>query len=95
MSKKDEYVEQLHLKLDEFNARIDRLKMKADAMEAEKRQEYYQRIERLKSERDRLKQQVDELKNAAEKAWGDLKIGVEHAKEALGRAIDAAGARFE
>ena len=39
-SQKDQYVQKLHAKLDEWNAEIDKLKAKADKTSAESRVEY-------------------------------------------------------
>ena len=50
-TKKDQYVQKLHAKLDEWSAEIDKLQAKADKTSAESRIEYQKQIKNLQQRR--------------------------------------------
>jgi predicted nuclease with TOPRIM domain len=99
MSTKDEFVQKMHAKLDEWNAEIDTLSEKADQAahkaEAEARAEYSKQIEALRSARDHARSKLNEVESASESAWQDLKAGVELAWESVSEAVRSATARFK
>jgi uncharacterized coiled-coil DUF342 family protein len=99
MSTKDEFVQKMHAKLDQWNAEIDALSAKADRAarkaEEEARAEYNKQIEALRSERDHARSKLNEVESASEGAWQDLKAGVELAWESVSEAVRSATARFK
>lgn len=95
MSMKDTYVKKLQSKLDEWNAEIDKLKAKADVKEADARQEYYKQIDELKSMKEGVRKKLDELSEAGDDAWEDLKAGADRAWESASRAFSSAMSRFK
>lgn len=94
MSKKDAYVQKLHAKIDEWNADIDKLKIKADQVEAESRIEYQKQVEKLKQKRREIESKAAELKRSGEDAWEDLKSGADLAWEAMNEAVKSARSRL-
>lgn len=95
MSNKDDFVRKMHAKLDQWNAEIEALSVKATATEAEARSEYHKQIESLRSKRDAARSKLNELESAGESAWEDLKAGVELAWESVSEAVRSAASRFK
>jgi chromosome segregation ATPase len=95
MSEKKAYREKLQSQLDEWDAKIDVLKAKANKAEASAKVEYQKTIEDLQDKRSKAKDKLQELKNASGDAWEDLKEGVEESWSRLGAAIKEATSRFK
>ena len=94
MNSRDEYVCKMQAKLEEWNAEIDTLTAKAGEVTAVAKNESNEQIESLKAKQAVARQKIDELQQAGESAWGDLKSGIELAWTAMGDAIDSARSRF-
>lgn len=95
MGNRDEYVRKMQAKLEEWNAEIDKLSAKANEATAELKKEYSEQIESLKARQAVARERIEELQQAGEGAWGDLKSGIELAWTALGEALDSARSRFK
>jgi uncharacterized coiled-coil DUF342 family protein len=95
MTRKDEYVQKLHAKLDEWSAEIDKLKAKADKAGAESRIEYQNQIKNLQQKRREAEKKADELRSAGEGAWEDLKVGVQLAWDSMEEAVKSARSKFK
>ena len=95
MSMKKEYEKKLQAQLDEWSAQIDKLKAKAEAAQADKKIEYYEEIDKLKSMKENTNKKFIEIKNASDDAWEDLKIGMDSAWNSLSDAFDSASSRFK
>ena len=94
MSSREEYIRKMQAKLEEWNAEIDTLSAKAGEVTADVKNEYNEQIKSLKAKQATARQKIDELQQAGESAWGDLKSGIELAWTAMGDAIDSARSRF-
>lgn len=95
MNSKEAYIQKLHAKIDEWNADIDRLKAKADQVEADSKIEYQKQVEALKNNRDDIEKKISEISRSGENAWEDLKAGIDLAREAMSEAIKSATSRFK
>ena len=95
MSKKEAYRKKLEAQLDEWNAKIEVLKAKANKAEASAKVEYHETIEDLQKKRSNAKDKLQELRNAGEDAWEDLKGGLEQSWSDLEAAVKAATSRFK
>ena len=95
MSMKEAYEKKLQAKLDEWGAEIDKLKAKADGLEADAQLEYYKQIEELRSMQESAHNKLAELRAAGDDAWEDLKAGIESAWDSLGNALKLAASRFK
>lgn len=95
MSKRSEYVEKMKVKLDEWNADIDKLEAQAKSAEAELKIEYREQLEALKQQRDEAKAKLQKLESASDEAWEDIKTGVETAWRSMSSALDSAISRFK
>lgn len=94
MSSRDKYVRKMQAKLEEWNAEIDTLSAKAGEATADAKNAYNKQIDSLKVKQADARQKIEELQQAEESAWEDLKSGIERAWTALGEAIDSARSRF-
>lgn len=94
MKSKEEYVQYLHKKIDEWNSDIDRLRAKADRLDKESRLELEEQISQLKGRRDEIEVKVSELNQAGSDAWEDIKSGIDLAWDAMNIAIKSATSRF-
>jgi len=62
--------------LDEWKAEIDKMKAKADKVDADAQLEYYKQVEDLHLKYEATQEKLEELKEAGEDAWEDLKAGL-------------------
>lgn len=95
MPTKEAYKKKLEAQLDEWDAKIDVLKAKANKADASARVEYQETIEDLKKKRAVAKDKLQELREASSEAWEDLKEGLEQVWADLGAAIKSASSRFK
>ena len=95
MKNKDEFIETLHAKIDQWDAEIDKLSAKAAMVEAESKEEYYKQIADLKTKRSQIKEKLDKLQHSGEEAWQDLKAGLDLAFETMSEALKSATSRFK
>ena len=95
MNSKEEYIRKMQAKLEELNAEIDTLTAKAGEVRADVKNEYNEQIASLKTKQVAARQKIEELQQAGENAWKDLKSGIELAWSAMGEAIDSARSRFK
>lgn len=93
-SRRDEYLRKLKIKLDEWNADIDRLENRLQSAADAARREYQDQISHLRARCEDLERKSQGLRSAAEEAWEDVKVGVDAAADALGSAIRSARERF-
>ncbi len=75
MNTRDQYVEKLKAKLDEWNSEIERLEKRAQQNSETAKQEIANQLTALKEKRDRGSKKLEELEGATSEAWESLKIG--------------------
>jgi len=94
MASRQEYIQSLHQKIDEWNADIDKLAAKKDQVEAESKLELQKQIDSLKGKRSEMEIELENLKNSSADAWEDVKSGADLAWEAMNSAVRSALSRF-
>jgi hypothetical protein len=95
MNSRDEYVRKMQAKLEEWNAEIDTLTIKAGKATSDFMDEHKDQIDALKVKQAAARQKIEDLQQSGESAWEDVKSGFELARTALGEAIDSAKSRFK
>ncbi len=95
MGTREEYVRKLQAKLDEWNAEIDRLAVKAALAEAELKTQYSSEIEMLRNKQIEARVKLEALQEASGGAWEDMRSGLDMAWDALSEAISSATSRFK
>lgn len=95
MSMKEAYQQKMNAQLQEWQQKIDLLKSKADKAEAEQKIKYYEQVESLRAKQMAVHEKLEELRNASEGAWEDVKAGVELAWHDLEHAFERAVNKFK
>jgi len=94
MNDKQAYEKKLQAQLDEWSAKIDRLKARATDLEADAQLEYNKRIEAIQTLQEAARERLGELRKSSDDAWEDLKGGVDEAWTKLEEAFLQARSRF-
>ena len=94
MSMKQAYVQKLQAQMNDWNAEISKLKAKAEGAEADAQLEYYKQIEELREQQQDAQAKLNELREAGEDAWEDLKAGIDNAWSSPAEAVKTAASRF-
>jgi uncharacterized coiled-coil DUF342 family protein len=95
MTSRQETVDKLKIKLDEWNTKIDELEVQARLAEMQNREKYESEIARLKEKRDELKDTLDNMPDSGHKAFEELRTGAEQAWDALSEAYNRARDQFK
>jgi uncharacterized coiled-coil DUF342 family protein len=94
MTDKSAYRQKLEAQLDEWGTEIDKLQAKAAEVGADARVELEKQVDELRKRQADAREKLEELNDAGEDAWEDVRGGVEKAWEKLGDAVDRAVDRF-
>ena len=94
MTTRHEYIEKFKNKLDECDADIDVLEVKARETTDELKVELVDQLASLRVRRDIAKLKLAEIKDASEEAWEDIKGGADEAWSSLKQAIEKARSHF-
>ena len=92
---RDEFVESLKQQLDELNAEVDELEAKMKNAREDVRGEYEERLAQAIAEGDRARQKLEEVREAGEDAWEDMKDEAEHAWKALRNSVNYFKSHFK
>jgi hypothetical protein len=95
MSLRDTYTDKLKAQLDEWNTQIDILEIKAKQADIELGLVYQQQIQELKQKRDEAMTKFDELQEATEEAWEEVKKGGESIWEIIKTTFHEAKSKFD
>jgi len=77
MDKRTEYVERLSAQMVEWEAQIDRLKIKASSSASAAKHEYSNEIAALQQKHDEAALKLQGISTAGDNEWEDLKAGAE------------------
>jgi predicted nucleic acid-binding Zn-ribbon protein len=78
MSKREEYVEKMKIRLDEWNDEIDRLEAKLAEASEETKSSLQPYIEKARESRDRVVAKLGDLKQAGEASFDSTRDEIEH-----------------
>lgn len=95
MTNRDEYLEKLKAKLDDWNADIDKLEASAREAQGEMQEQIHKQLESLREMRDDAQKQYLDLQNAAADAWDVMAQGTEKAWKAWFNAFEDARSKFK
>ncbi len=95
MTNRDEYVERLKARLDEWNAELTRWEAKAKVAQTDARIEYERRIDALRQQRDSVVDQLSHIQSVAGDAWLELARGADEAWEKMRDAFEKARSHFQ
>lgn len=94
MNQKDAYEKKIRAQLDEWSAEIDQLKAKAEKAEADTRLKLNEDIDAATAKKEAVREKLDELRDAGDDAWEDLKVGLQGAWRSMETAVQSAQSRF-
>ena len=86
--------DKLDAELDQARLEIERLEAKAREEEADARLDIEEQVRELKEKRDAAAAKLDEVRQSGIDALEDLKVGAEHAWQALSTSARKAADRF-
>jgi hypothetical protein len=92
--KRDAYVAEMKVKIDEWNKTLDQFQVKANQTTADVLVQCKSEIEKLKAKRTDFEGKMSELQSSGETAWEDMKTGVDQAWVTMGDTLRAAKSRF-
>ncbi len=94
MTDKSAYLQNLEAQLDAWDAEVQKLQAKAKDAQADARLNYAEQLNLLQARRREVAERMEELRNAGEDAWEDVRVGVDAAWSSLNNALDKAQQRF-
>lgn len=94
MMNREQTVEKLKQKLDQWNTDLDKLESKVESFKDERREEARTTIRNLRQQRDGAKAALERLTTASDEAFGDLSAGVQKSWDAIAQSIDKARERY-
>jgi len=94
MSDREQYVEKMKARIDQWNADLAKLEARSREAEADMRVKYDQQIQELREERERAEERLKELQRASEDSWKRLRDGMESAWDEMAKAFREASDRF-
>ncbi len=94
MSEQESYHRKIRARLDEWNAEIDKFEARADQAAADAQLEYYAQLKKLRALHEEAGNKLDELGEADEDTWENLKNGVDIAADAVDHALESVRSRF-
>lgn len=83
MTQKELYVAKMEAQLTAWREKLDAMKARIEEAEIQGRLEYHKQIEASQHQHEIACRHLDELKQAGEEAWTQLKAGAETAWKAL------------
>ena len=92
---REDYVRKMEAKLEQWNAEIDTLVVKAALAEAELKTEYSEQIEALRNKQIEARVKLEALRDASDEAWKDMRAGIEMAWDSVSEAVNSALSRFK
>lgn len=88
MSRRDEIVTQLKAQIDEVNQRIGDIEARVDQLKGDAESTYRQRLEDMRDRERRLRGKLQELRDAGEDRWDQLRAEAETLQTALQRSFN-------
>lgn len=94
MEDKKSYLQMLADQLREWDTEIDELKVKAHLAKADAKDELAKQLEELRTKREAAQGKLQQLQEAGDEAWDDIKVGVEKSWTEMKGAFRSAMAKF-
>ncbi len=83
MSKRDLYIEKMKLQLDELNAKMSRVELKAKEAKDDARDKYKEEMGKLRAQSKIAVAKLDEIKTAGEDSWEAMVTEMEKVRDAF------------
>ncbi len=89
------FINKMAVKLKEWDAEIQKLEAKADTIVADKKLQFKQLIEDLRMKKEETQTRLNEIRDAGNEAWVELKEGVEKSWNTLEGSLKNALNKFK
>ncbi|AFG36212.1 hypothetical protein [Spirochaeta africana] len=94
MATREEFIQKLKTKLDDWNANIDELEAQLHKVEEGSREKLQTQIQELKKKRDEARSDLHRVQSASAEAFEDMRDGLELAWDSVSEAFRSALHRF-
>jgi len=94
MSEKAAYRQKIGASMEEWNAEIDKIEARADRAGADMQLQYFEELKKLRALQEEARGKLEELEEAGDDAWEELRNDVDNATNAIERAVNVAVTRF-
>lgn len=94
MEQRNEYIKKLEENIAVYDRKIDEMKAKATGIKADLKAEYLVRLNCIENKRDNFVVKCEELKDAKDQGWDDVKSGTDRARNELEHSFGRALSRF-
>jgi len=94
MADREEYMQKLKSKLDEWDAEIDALESKAEAAQADARARYHKQMQEMRETRNEAFEKYREMQNASGDVWRTMGDAFEKTWQTWLDAFDQSRKRF-
>ena len=95
MTSRDEFVDKLKAKLDDWNADIDRLESELSSLSGEMQDEVGAQISKLRGHRDEMRTKMGQIHEVSEEAWEEMSRGLDEAWQALAEGFKKAKVKIK
>ncbi len=95
MTKRDDFIEKMKRRLDEWNAEISELDEKLHKVKADLKEKYAFQIEELRKKGDEIEKKLEKSRSVGEDAWEKLKSDADRTWRALKDSINTFKSHFE
>ena len=95
MLTKDQYVEKMKLRLDQWSAEMDVLEAKAHKTQEEAKVKYQEQLVALRAQRQEGEEKLKAIQSATEDSWEQLKAETENVWDAFKDSFHAFKAHFK
>lgn len=82
-TKKEIYQQKVEAKIDQVNAKIDSYLAKFDETKADTKMEIKNQLDDLTNQRETVERKFEEMRNAGQDAWSNMRSGLDDAIEEL------------
>ncbi|HKJ52400.1 MAG TPA: coiled coil domain-containing protein [Gammaproteobacteria bacterium] len=94
MSEKAAYRQKIEASMEEWDAEIDKIEARADRAGADMQLQYFEELKKLRALQEVARGKLEELEEAGDDAWEELRNDVDNATNAIERAVNVAVTRF-
>jgi sugar phosphate isomerase/epimerase len=89
-----DYKDELTIKLEEFNTKINEFKVRASQSASESPMESHSKMQELYIKRDLVEAKLEELQNASKEEWANVKVEFERAWDDLCKTFETTLEKF-
>ena len=95
MKTREAYLEKLEAQFEEWRAKAEVLKAKADKARTQAKIDYEKELTEIRAKQEAVQEKMKDLKDVGTGAWEDLRKGVESAWNEFTKAVDDASGRLK